>query len=393
MKVLCPSCERLVELVDLRVEKGGLIARCPACGAEQRQALPARPVTVPSPKAAAKGSGKKKGKKKEPERPPPDEDHNDEGPTILLTPSTAAVPVPVTPPGKKNGSEKKEPERSRSDQNDESDEGQTIILLTPSADGVPLAVAPPGAAAPPRPADVARFESPGKPPAIAPVTLAAPPPAKRVVDAEFAQLLDQLGNVPPTTPPAPQPSSQPAPLPPAQSPRPRNTVSTPVVVLPQVAGVVRGSTIQIPPGYCPKCITPRTTQALICNACGLVFANFRAEEHQPSAALESAWRGLEERWTKQEEHEKFLQMAFNMDELARAGRLYRIRLAAMPDDAQAKVALESMVRMASTAATAAAKTDPGELQRNRRKVLAVSAMLFFVLPIAALLVNFLLKAR
>jgi len=52
-----------------------------------------------------------------------------------------------------------------------------------------------------------------------------------------------------------------------------------------------------------------------------------------------------------------------------------------------------MVRMASTAATAAAKTDPGELQRNRRKVLAVSAMLFFVLPIAALLVNFLLKAR
>ncbi len=391
MKVLCPSCERLVELVDLRVEKGGLVARCPACGAEQRQELPARPVTVPSPKAAAKASGKKKGKKKEPERPPPDEDENDEGPTIiLLTPSSDAVPLAVAPPGKKNGSDKrKEPERSPSDQNDESDEGQTIILLTPSSDGVPLAVAPPGAAAPPRPAEVARFESPGKPPAIAPVTLAAPPPAKRVVDAEFAQLLDQLGNAHPTTPPA----SQPAPPPAAQSLRPRNTGSTPVVVPPQVAGVVRGSTIQIPPGHCPKCITPRTTQALICNACGLVFANFRAEEHQPSAALESAWRGLEERWNKQEEHEKFLQMAFNMNELARAGRLYRIRLAAIPDDSHAKVALESMVRMASTAATAAAKTDPGELQRNRRKVLAVSAMLFFVLPIAALLVNFLLKAK
>jgi hypothetical protein len=35
----------------------------------------------------------------------------------------------------------------------------------------------------------------------------------------------------------------------------------------------------------------------------------------------------------------------------------------------------------------------GELQRNRRKVLAFSAMLFFVLPTAALLVNFLLKAK
>ncbi|HZX40865.1 MAG TPA: hypothetical protein VFE93_03435, partial [Myxococcaceae bacterium] len=98
-------------------------------------------------------------------------------------------------------------------------------------------------------------------------------------------------------------------------------------------------------------------------------------------------------WTKQDEHEKFLQLAFNMDELAKAGRLYRIRLAATPDDPQTKVALEAMVRMASTAAAAAAKTDPAELQRNRRKVLAVSAMLFFVLPIAALLVNFLLRAH
>jgi len=60
MKVLCPSCERLVELVDLRVERGNLVARCPACGAEQRQQLPARPVTVPSPQAAAKEAEKKK---------------------------------------------------------------------------------------------------------------------------------------------------------------------------------------------------------------------------------------------------------------------------------------------------------------------------------------------
>ncbi|HZJ53800.1 MAG TPA: hypothetical protein VFD38_06640, partial [Myxococcaceae bacterium] len=292
---------------------------------------------------------------------------------------------------KKASSKKKEPEPPPRDEDAENDEGPTIILLTPTSDAVPLAVAPPGSEALPRPAEVARFDSPAKPPAIAPVTAAAGapfPPAKQVVDAEFAQLLGQLGNVHPTTPPAPQPPPQPA-----QALRPRNTGGTPVVVPPSVPGVTRGSTIQIPPGHCPKCITPRMPQALICNACGLVFANFRAEEHQPSAALESAWRGLEERWTRQEEHEKFLQMAFNMDELARAGRLYRIRLAAVPDDPQAKVALESMVRMASTAAAAAAKTDPAEVQRNRRKVLAVSAMLFFVVPIAALLVNFLLKAR
>ena len=333
MKVLCPSCERLVELVDLRVERGGLVARCSACGAEQRQQLPARPVTVPSPRAA-KASGAKDGLR--------------------------------TAPGQA--------------EEDENDEGPTIILLTPSSDAVPLAVAPPGTSATPKPAEVSRFDSPSKPPAIAPVAVAetAPPP-KRVVDAEFAHLLDQLGDVHP-------------PGPPPQALRPRNTGSTPVVLPPQ-PGVARGSTIQIPPGHCPKCITPRNPQVLICSACGLVFANFRAEEHQPSAALESAWRGLEERWTKQDEHEKFLQLAFNMDELAKAGRLYRIRLAATPEDPQAKMALELMVKMASTAAAAAAKTDPSELQRNRRKVLAVSAMLFFVLPIAALLVNFLLRAH
>jgi len=359
MKVLCPSCQRLVELVDLRVERGGLIARCSACGAEQRQELPARPVTVLSPKAAAKAVATKESAKKE------------------------------TRKGKK-----KEPPRPEPVDEDESDEGPTIILLTPTSDALPLTVAPPGSAAPPpRPAEVARFESPARPPAIAPVAVAEPaPPPRRVVDAEFANLLNKLGNV---HPPAPAPVAAPPPSPAqaAQALRPRNTGSTPVVVPPLQPGVARGSTIQIPPGYCPKCITPRAPQALICNACGLVFANFRAEEHQPSAALESAWRGLEDRWTRQEEHEKFLQMAFNMDELAKAGRLYRIRLAALPDDAHAKVALETMVRMASTAAAAAAKTDPAEMQRNRRKVLAVSAMLFFVIPIAALLVNFILKAH
>ena len=346
MKVLCPSCERLVELVDLRVERGGLVARCPACGAEQRQELPARPVTLPSPKTAAKkdGEAKKDAPKKEGARK--------EGGKKRAHPKEVAKPPP-TP----------------ADDEDENDEGPTIILLTPSSQAVPLAVAPPGSADVPRPAEVARFES-AKPPAIAPVAEAAPPP-KRVVDAEFAELLGHLGDMHPTATPAGQ--------------RPRPTGATPVIP-PAQAGVVRGSTIQIPPGYCPKCITPRSREALICPACGLVFANFRAEEHQPSAALESAWRGLEERWIRQEEHEKFLQLAFNMDELARAGRLYRIRLATTPDDVQAKAALESMVRMASTAAAAASKTDPAEFQRHRRKVLAVSAMLFFVIPIAALLV-------
>jgi hypothetical protein len=332
MKLLCPSCERLVELVDLRVERGALVVRCPACHTEQRQALPSGSSSgLVSRAAPASGA---------------DEDENDEGPTI--------------------------------------------ILLTPSGEG-PLAIAPPGAAAPPTtPAPVAKFEGPGP---KKPLVIPPPPPAeaeapargskagptpeldeaprpRRVVDAEFAELLTQLDGVHP---------------PPRKGP-------APAAAAPLGSGAPRGSTVQIPPGHCPKCIAPRTREATLCPACGLVFANFRAEEHQPSAALEAAWHGLAERWDRMEEHEKFLQLAFNLDELARAGRLYRIKLAQNPDDAQAKTALEGMVRMASTAAALAARTDPADLARRRRKVLAVSAMLFFFLPIAALLFNILLRS-
>jgi uncharacterized Zn finger protein (UPF0148 family) len=335
MKVLCPSCERLVELVDLRVERGALVVRCPACNTEQRQALPS------GSSAGLAGRG--------------------------------ASPV----------------------SDDENDEGPTIILLTPSGEGGPLAIAPPGAAAPPNtPAPVARFDGPGPkkpvvipppppPEAEAPAVSAARPASgpelngaprqRRVVDAEFAELLTQLDDVHP---------------PPRKGPTPTGSTAT---VAPPPGP--RGSTVQIPPGHCPKCIAPRTREATLCPACGLVFANFRAEDHQPSAALEAAWYGLTERWAKAEEHEKFLQYAFNLDELARAGRLYRIKLANNPDDAQAKAALESMVRMASTAASLAARTDPSEVARRRRKVLAVSAMLFVVIPIAAILVTILLHAR
>jgi len=220
----------------------------------------------------------------------------------------------------------------------------------------------------------------GAKPAPVPELDAAPRP-RRVVDAEFADLLTQLDDV--------QPPPRKGPTPTGSTPTgPTPTGSTPVIP----AGVARGSTVQIPPGHCPKCIAPRTREATLCPACGLLFANFRAEDHQPSASLEAAWYGLADRWDRPEEHEKFLQLAFNLDELAKAGRLYRIKLANSPDDVQAKTALEAMVRMASTAASLAARTDPAELARRRRKVLAVSAMLFFFIPIAALLFNILLRS-
>lgn len=104
-----------------------------------------------------------------------------------------------------------------------------------------------------------------------------------------------------------------------------------------------------PPGFCPKCIAPRTSTATTCPACGLLFANYQPAEVQPSAALAAAWRELAAAWDEGAAHFKFLRLAAASEELAAAGRLYRIRLAQSPADALARGGVEATVKAASVA--------------------------------------------
>ncbi|AGC48602.1 hypothetical protein MYSTI_07330 [Myxococcus stipitatus DSM 14675] len=136
-----------------------------------------------------------------------------------------------------------------------------------------------------------------------------------------------------------------------------------------------------PAGHCPKCVSVRRPTAVSCSQCGLVYANFVAEDHTPSAELMDAWRALAARWEEWPEHERFLSTAMGRGELASAGRLYRVRLARVPDDAMAQRAREEVVRRATLVVTTEAEPQGPSLLKRRLRggAIAVLSLVLLVL--------------
>jgi hypothetical protein len=112
----------------------------------------------------------------------------------------------------------------------------------------------------------------------------------------------------------------------------------------------------VPAGFCPKCVAVRPPSAATCAQCGLVFANFRPEELQPSAGMAELWQGLVARWDDLGEHDRVLQAATIQGELATVGRLYRIRLARSTDDPIALRGRDEVLRLATASSAALAQT-------------------------------------
>ena len=143
-----------------------------------------------------------------------------------------------------------------------------------------------------------------------------------------------------------------------------------------------------PPGHCPKCLAPRVEDALICPRCGLVYANYRPEEHRPSAPLGEAWLALLAHRDDEARHERFVQLALARGELAGAGRLYRLRLAQAPQDLFAQRGRDEVLRLASASSSAALALEsapPGGPARTRGVLLGLLAL--FVLVAAVLLLR------
>jgi hypothetical protein len=177
----------------------------------------------------------------------------------------------------------------------------------------------------------------------------------------------------PRTPPARLPSAAPPSPPPAPRPAP--------VVL----------AFEAPAGFCPKCIAPRSGEAKSCPSCGLDFSKALSGDVQPSSALVSAFSALAAQWADAAAHARFLHLAREGGELAAAGRLYRIRLAAFPDDAVARASLEATVKMASAPVSVAAiKNAPeGAAESARRKKFLLMAVTLVGPPLLFALIRLL----
>jgi hypothetical protein len=180
----------------------------------------------------------------------------------------------------------------------------------------------------------------------------------------------------------PEPSLAAAvPPPPARASSPALRVVRPEAGTP-VALLSDEALFEPPPGHCPKCVAVRREDTESCAQCGLVYVNFIGDEHHPSRVLADAWRALMERWEDEEAHDRLMTLALGRGELAMLGRLYRLRLARVPDDAMARRGRDELVRRATLVVPATAEPAGTTVAQKRVKAVAVGVMFLVVLVMA-----------
>jgi hypothetical protein len=150
----------------------------------------------------------------------------------------------------------------------------------------------------------------------------------------------------------------------------------------------------VPSGRCPKCIAVRPTASTACPSCGLSFENAQPDAYGPEPALAAEWKALLGQWGEARAHERLLSSAALRGELAGLGRLYRLRLAASPDDAVAQHGLDEVVARASvpTAFSAPAEA-PMVAGMPRWKFYAVGALALLLCGLGLMLIRQLISAQ
>ncbi len=136
-----------------------------------------------------------------------------------------------------------------------------------------------------------------------------------------------------------------------------------------------------PTGFCPRCVTPRAESAAACPACGLLFAN-AVNLTPPPAWLPEAWKQLLRSWGDERAHTLIRTRALETSGLADVGRLYRVRLAARPDDPIAAHGRDEVLRLALLPAPNTAAVSPEDTPQSRRWQLFFAG-LFVLFGIAA----------
>jgi hypothetical protein len=114
---------------------------------------------------------------------------------------------------------------------------------------------------------------------------------------------------------------------------------------------------------CPKCGKKRATDSTACPRCGLVFALWSPDSVPSSTVLDqrgiSLWEGIQANWGDSARHEEFLRHCLQTDKLAAAGRLYRERLDATPNDVIA-AQMQKEILSKATLGLSLHKTPPRE---------------------------------
>ncbi|MDP3503343.1 MAG: hypothetical protein Q8S33_23615 [Myxococcales bacterium] len=103
---------------------------------------------------------------------------------------------------------------------------------------------------------------------------------------------------------------------------------------------------EVPDGLCPKCISKRDDTALACHTCGLIFAN--ASDQAPPEDLAAMWRELLREWGDESRHAAIRRLCIERNQLPALARLYRLRLAAMPEDPLAQRGRDEVFAAASS---------------------------------------------
>jgi hypothetical protein len=146
---------------------------------------------------------------------------------------------------------------------------------------------------------------------------------------------------------APAPASAPSPSGAAVAQASVVSLRTPTVeAIARAAASAGEKPFDVPPGHCPKCISKRAPEALACPSCGLTFSTSAPEAFAPSEWLQGQWLELLQSWGEDKRHEAVRAEAMNRGELAPLGRLYRLRLADLPEDPYATRGRDEVLRLA-----------------------------------------------
>lgn len=144
------------------------------------------------------------------------------------------------------------------------------------------------------------------------------------------------------------------------------TASTEAIA--KAAAAAAADPFAVPPGVCPKCVSPRAAESSTCPRCGVTFDSFREDDVLPPQWLRKEWVELLRNWGDAELHAAVRRKAQQSEALAAVGRLYRLREAVVPEDPASHEGRADVLRLASVPITFRASNE-GEVERRKKIVL------------------------